>query len=725
MKLGEVLRRANRLQQGRMFKIVATCLVALLALGGIVAYTVAVHVPPPAHAPQPAEAAPTEPAQAPAQTGNPPTTPGPPGAAGPTAAERTNQIISEILAAKQDPTSVSVGILLIAGLAVGVVWLGLGLTYLALAVLAVLVLLGVRLAGLGQGTAVLLVGTMALTASFAALMRLMGLWLSGGVGATVFCCAVWALLEGAVIRVCLDGQRYMDAGLGVLLLVAGGAVCLATSGGFVYWLIKCPRDRVAAVARNVLHESARMKISLIFIVMLVFGLASLPQLIVEKQSLHYKVQQFLAYGTGLTFWLIAILVLVFSVSSVAFEQRDKTIWQTMTKPVAAWEYVLGKWMGVVALAGVLLGVSASGVFLFTEYLRMQPAVGEREAYVADEGAGAASEDRFILETQVLTARETRGADPLELDLAQFDKNVQDRVDSELKQLRDAGQVISREDEQALRDKIRAELPKQVQLAYRSIQPNGAQVYYFSGLKAARESNSPILMRMKVNAGSNAPDALYRITVEVQNEGYRIVECPLGQMISLRPPMLPSVIDEDGVLVIKIHNRDVERGPAPPTTETISFPPDGLEVSYSAGSYRSNFVRVIAVLWVKLAFLAMLAIAASTFLSFPVACMVAFTTFLAAEGSKFILQSLESYQTSTQQGQVLIFNTIIDRIASAVGHLFKIYAGLRPTGRLVDGLMLSWADISWGVLTLGLCTAVLYAAGVLVFRRRELATYSGQ
>jgi hypothetical protein len=30
-----------------------------------------------------------------------------------------------------------------------------------------------------------------------------------------------------------------------------------------------------------------------------------------------------------------------------------------------------------------------------------------------------------------------------------------------------------------------------------------------------------------------------------------------------------------------------------------------------------------------------------------------------------------------------------------------------------------------VAVLGLCTAVLYLLGVAVFRRRELATYSGQ
>jgi hypothetical protein len=106
-------------------------------------------------------------------------------------------------------------------------------------------------------------------------------------------------------------------------------------------------------------------------------------------------------------------------------------------------------------------------------------------------------------------------------------------------------------------------------------------------------------------------------------------------------------------------------------------------------------------------------------------MVAFTAFLAAEGSRFILQSLENYQTETREGKTIIFNTIVDRVASGVGHLFKVYADLRPTGRLVEGLRLSWTDVSLGVAVLGACTAVLYGLGVVVFRRRELATYSGQ
>ena len=725
MKVGELLASANRLQQQRLFKIVATCVVVLLAAAGIVAYAVAVNAPSssiitPEQIQNPAPA----PAATPGENGVvdvplPGTTPN--------AAERTAAIINNILSAKQDPTSVAVGIAIGAGLTIGVIWLGLGLTYLGLAVAGGVVvgLTRVPFLHFSEHVAVVLVGIMALTAAFTALMRLVGLALSTAIGATAACCAIWLLAEVALGWVALDIFTRVSQVLGIITLIAATAIAAASSAGVIFWLLRCPRDRVAAIARNVLHEAVRMKISLVFIVMLIFGLAALPGLLEVNQPLRYRVQSFLEYGTGGAFWIIAVLVLVFSGASVAFEQRDKTIWQTMTKPVAAWEYILGKWLGVVALSGVLLAVSSAGVFLFTEYLRTQPALGEKEAYVADDSGGNISEDRFILETQVLSARETRGADPKPMDPEQFRKNVEDRVQTEIKQLLESGERddLVREQEQNIRARISADLPKSVQSEYRSIAPGRQEIYRFSGLRDVRESNKPIFLRFKISAGSNAPDALYRITLQAGNQPYQIIECPLGQMISVRPPYLPDVIDENGVLTLQFGNWDVDRGTVNP--ETISFPPDGMEISYSVGSYRANFARVIGVLWVKLAFLAMIAIACSTFLSFAVACLVAFTTFLAAEGAGFILQSLESYQTETREGKTIVLNTIIDRVANAIGHLFKIYSDLRPTGRLVDGLRLSWIDVSWGLAVLALCTTVLYVFAVLIFRRRELATYSGQ
>ena len=60
--------------------------------------------------------------------------------------------------------------------------------------------------------------------------------------------------------------------------------------------------------------------------------------------------------------------------------------------------------------------------------------------------------------------------------------------------------------------------------------------------------------------------------------------------------------------------DPQRGIVNP--KTFSFPPDGFEISYAVSTFAANFARVLFVLWVKLAFLAMLGICAATFLAFP-------------------------------------------------------------------------------------------------------------
>ncbi|MEM1423116.1 MAG: hypothetical protein AAGH64_03835, partial [Planctomycetota bacterium] len=158
-----------------------------------------------------------------------------------------------------------------------------------------------------------------------------------------------------------------------------------------------------AIAKNVLSEAVRMKISLVFIVILLLLLSVTPTVLTEDQALRYRVQQWLTYGLGLPFGVLALLTVFFSAASVAFEQRDKIIWQTMTKPVRPLQYLLGKWMGIMTLNLILLSVSATGVFLVIEYLRYQPAEDER-AYktnmlgqrTGQEGGFAHSEDRRIL-----------------------------------------------------------------------------------------------------------------------------------------------------------------------------------------------------------------------------------------------------------------------------------------------------------------------------------------
>jgi hypothetical protein len=664
----ERLSRLDHLQRTKIFKIVASGVVVALALIAIIGYAVRQNMPSSAGEPMS-----TMPAQDPATLA-----PADPQAsseelqAQDAAAQMqrvmrsneaaTERILNDVLAARQDWGGFAGGVIVVAALCLAVIWMGLALTYLAVVLCAGVVVLPLSMIEATRTMSIIGAGCALLTLAFAALMR-------------------------------------------------GANLLLSAS------------HPIMAVARNTLAEAVRMRVGIIFIVMLIFALAALPTLLDDQQPLRYRVQSFLQYSVGGSFWMTALLVLSFATASVCFEQRDKTIWQTITKPVTHAQYLLGKWVGVVTLAAVLLMVCGAAIFMFTEYLRDQRAQGESQAYVAKEGGGL-TDDRKVLEMQVLTARETVMSSEPEVDEEQFAKNLEERVQQEiayLSQYDDSTKELRLQQEQQIRERLAEELRKSIGVAYRAIAPGGERIYRFEGLLGAKRENRPVILRFKVEAGSNMPDQLYRLTLQFPNNYPFVETVGLNQFHTIE--LLPTVIDENGLLELRVQNGDSLSGRMNP--ETLIFSKDGLEVTYSVGGYRMNYLRVMFVLWIKLGFLAMIAICASTALSFPVACLVSFTVFLSAEGASFILGALEVYQTEGDKGEMLLIPTIISHIADSVATTFKIYSDLKPVPRLVGGLLLSWGSVFMGTAVLMLMTTVLYFTSVIVFKRRELATYSGQ
>jgi len=225
-----------------------------------------------------------------------------------------------------------------------------------------------------------------------------------------------------------------------------------------------------------------------------------------------------------------------------------------------------------------------------------------------------------------------------------------------------------------------------------------------------------------------PDEFYRVHFNVGGFTYDR-EVGLAQTLII-DDIPPSAINENGELELLVvngalmQNQRGEVGVAP-NPRAITFPPGGLELSYSVGGFRMNFVRVMAVLWIKLAFLSLLAIAASTALSFPVACLVAFGAFFAAESAMFLQDSMEVYNPFRGEGIGPYILAVVELIAGSVIWVFSVYAELDPIDKLVQGRLVSWASVAQGVAVLGIWCVVLFGAGWLVFRSRELAIYSGQ
>jgi ABC-type transport system involved in multi-copper enzyme maturation permease subunit len=484
---------------------------------------------------------------------------------------------------------------------------------------------------------------------------------------------------------------------------------------------------VTAIARNVLAEAVRMKVSLVFIVILILGLAALPGLLEPNTPLRYRVQSFMQYGATGSFWVTAILCLFLSAASVAFDQRDKTIWQTMTKPVRAWQYMLGKWLGVVGLAAVLLGVSCTGVFLFTEYLRRtQTAVDETAPYVSAKGPGTISEDRLVLETQVLVGR-MRMRPLLPTDLA---KQIDDTIQTRLREAARLYEQDRRANETPNEYKIRRQVESEMLGEFLSVPPGGSGTYEFIGLADAREFSVPLTLRYKVNSGANNPTDFFTVSFFIEDSPALIRTVPLGQVLTIplsnasvrhRPEKTGDAADS---VILHVINGDV--GTQRANNGTISFAPDGLEISYAVSSFQANFLRVAIVMWLKLAFLAAIALTTATFLAFPVACLVSFGCFLLAEAAGFLATSLEYFSPDKDAGGFERFcMAVISAIASPLTSAFRFYSDLSPMADLVEGRIVSWGTVGNSVLVMGgLCLAMLVIAST-IFKNRELATYSGQ
>ncbi|MEQ9095854.1 MAG: hypothetical protein RIE32_06275 [Phycisphaerales bacterium] len=590
--------------------------------------------------------------------------------------ERQQRIIQGVLAQDRSPLGVAVGIGVGLGVSLIIIWLGLGLTYVLLN-LAVLLVSGPMMLAVYYGRA----------------------------GPTV------------------EALARIIAGAATL------AFCFVAVLELLRLLLSIPSGPVFAVARNVLAEAVRMKVSLVFIVLLILGLAAVPMLLNEGTPLRYRMQAFLQYGTAGAFWMLAILTLLLSAATLTFEQRDKIIWQTMTKPVSVWKYLLGKWLGVVTLNAALLLVCGAGIFLFAEYLRQQPADGEREAYVArgvELGAAALSEDRRILHNQVLHARVARDIDiPLAKDSEEFGNIVDQFI--EQREALESFQDLAEEEPQT-RSQVRDDLYKNYIARLRSIEPGQAKTYVFGGLEKAAQQDAPLLLRYRVESGANLPDESYRIMFDFGGFQYeREVRLAQTLIIDDIPPL---AINEDGQLEMTIINGSLVQSSNGQmgimgNPKTITFPPGGLELSYSVGGYRMNFVRVVVVLWIKLAFLSLLAIAASTALSFPVACLVAFGAFFAAESALFLEESLEVYNPFFGEGIGPAILAVVEFISAGVIWVFRVYAELNPTEKLVQGEYVSWGSLAQGMVVLGIWCVLLFGLGWLVFRSRELAIYSGQ
>ena len=481
--------------------------------------------------------------------------------------------------------------------------------------------------------------------------------------------------------------------------------------------------QICAVAMVLIKESIRLRISLAFIVVLLFALPIIPLWIDTSEPLRYQVQNFLSDSMSLVYILAACMTLILACATISFEIRDRQIWQLMTKPIGRIQYMLGKWLGLMLLNFVLLLIGGLSIFSFTEYLRTRPTADPLDAVAVSD--------------EVLTARV--GVRPIFNSMSM--EQLRQRVDSEI----DNNSILKDEiatGEKRMND-VRRQLARQVRREFmdqqRAIAPASldeggeldARVYMFPGLGAARRDRTNLTLRYEFHIGRSESTDHYPVVFDFIDVGEQVEQIYVPeQWHSLLVP--PDWIGEDGVLRIRILNGGFSKTPSEaslmffPNGATLFFDSDGLEVMWQASSFEANFLRAMLINWVKLAFLGILGLAAATFLSFPVAVMLAFTVFIGGSLAPFIAMSIDEFQIDPATIWPLrMVQWGVVGVAYSAEWLLRPFGEASPNVLVVEGRLVPWRGVLTNILQIGIFwSGCALLVGWWAFRRRELATYSG-
>jgi ABC-type transport system involved in multi-copper enzyme maturation permease subunit len=112
--------------------------------------------------------------------------------------------------------------------------------------------------------------------------------------------------------------------------------------------------RIWAIARNTFREAVRNKIlySLLFFAILII----LSALALGQLSLHEEVRMTRDVGLfGID--LFGVIIAIFVGVNLLYKELDlKTVYTILPKPLQRWQFVLGKWLGMLLTLGVQVGV---------------------------------------------------------------------------------------------------------------------------------------------------------------------------------------------------------------------------------------------------------------------------------------------------------------------------------------------------------------------------------
>jgi len=456
---------------------------------------------------------------------------------------------------------------------------------------------------------------------------------------------------------------------------------------------------IIAIALLTWRAAFRFRLFVVIAVLLLAAVVGLPILIKDDGTARGFTQILLTYTLTVITALLGLSTLWLACGTLARDIEDCQMQMLVVKPVSRWQIWLGKWLGIVSLDAVLLGLSGACVFGLLQWRATKlPADQQR-----------------ILRNEVLVSR---GA----VHPASKLKEINEETDRRLRE-----RLAANPDLQANLAQARRQIFETVKADYQIV-PAGAYRWWEVNFGDATQGlqGRPLYLRVRFNAGQSGRSDTF--------EGIWHVGVPDTPRLWRSPPMSlsadsfheiqvpPDLIGEDGSLTIVFFNLN---------RTVLLFPiEDGIEVLYRQGGFLTNYARALLVIFCWMALLASVGLAASSFLSFPVASLLSVTLLvLALSSGTMALVVSEGTVLGAGGPTKPVGSSVIDAIAVpafrmllAVIRLAKDYA---PIDLVSTGRSIPWGTVGGAFLKIVVLLGGLFAlGGMLLFGRREMATAQG-
>ena len=451
--------------------------------------------------------------------------------------------------------------------------------------------------------------------------------------------------------------------------------------------------RVLAIAAIAIRSAVRSRIVILLLAILLLAIVGLPLTVKDDGTLAGHVQLLIGYALGLASLILALATVWAGCAAVSVEIQNRQIHLVVTKPVHRIQIWLGKWLGLLVVNAVLLGVCGVIVYGLLRW--------------STRAAALSPADREALREEILTARRNVKPVPVSVDEAAR-QGFEKARDQHLL----PADVPASEAYQAIRQSL-------LTRAF-SVPPGGKREWIFSVPEGAGRG-PPLLFRYRFSSseiGLERVTGLWRVGRRDSPTRFEYTaETVPGVIRSFKVPA--SAVPGSGSLVVEYAN--VNESPV-----TVLFAPDdGLQLLLSETSFEANFVRALLVVFAQLAFIAALGVTAGSLFSMPVASFVSFCLLLIIQMSGYVQSMAAQEPAFTWRGGVgetpAFWHAFSQAFFRVMNTIVSPLQGPNPLDLLAGGEFITWPWLAHALLV----KALLYGGclglvGWWILNRREIA-----